>query len=163
MRLPVAFIRLPITVDAAALRHEIDALPDSAWKPHPQGAAGNTAVPLIATNGDPGDDAVVGPMLPTPSLAALPYTRRVIAALDSVIGRTRLMRVPQEGDLYEHVDLAYYWRDHLRVHVPVVSDPTVEFHCGSEAVHMAPGEVWVFDTWRRHKVVNPRGTRGPTW
>jgi uncharacterized protein (TIGR03032 family) len=155
MRLPVAFVRLPLAADAGALAREVDALDASAWKPHPEGAAGNTAVPLVAANGDPGDDAVFGPMLPTPHLAALPYTRRVIAALDSVIGRSRLMRVPEEGDLYEHVDLAYYWRDHLRVHVPIASDPSVEFHCGGEAVHMAPGEVWVFDTWRRHKVVNP--------
>ncbi|MFA5885406.1 MAG: TIGR03032 family protein [Acidimicrobiia bacterium] len=155
MRLPVAFLRLPFTVDADALARELDALPTSAWKDHPEGAVGNTAVPLVAINGDPGDDAVFGPMLPTPSLAALPYTRRVMGALDSVIGRSRLMRIPEEGDLYAHVDVAYYWRDHLRVHVPVVSDPSVEFHCGGESVHMAPGEVWVFDTWRRHKVVNP--------
>lgn len=155
MRLPVAFVRLPLTVDAEALAREVDALPDAAWKPHPEGAAGNTAVPLVAIHGDPGDDAVAGPMLPTPHLARLPYTRRVIGALDSVIGRSRLMRIPEEGDLYEHVDIAYYWRDHLRVHVPVVTHPSVEFHCGGEVAHMGAGEVWVFDTWQRHKVVNP--------
>ena len=155
MRLPVAFLRLPFSVDPEALAHEIDALPGTAWKDHPEGAVGNTAVPLVAINGDPGDDAVSGPMLPTPSLAALPYTRRVMGALDSVIGRSRFMRIPEEGDLYAHVDVAYYWRDHLRVHVPVVSDPSVEFHCGNESVHMAPGEIWIFDTWQRHKVVNP--------
>ncbi|MBM3660880.1 MAG: hypothetical protein FJW95_15460, partial [Actinobacteria bacterium] len=155
VRLPVSFIRLPLVVDADALAAEIAALPASAWKDHPEGAVGNTAVPLVAFNGDPGDDATSGPMLPTPHLAALPYTRRVMGAFDSVIGRSRLMRVPEEGDLYAHVDVAYTWRDHMRVHVPVVSDPSVEFHCDGEIVHMAPGEVWIFDTWRRHKVVNP--------
>ena len=94
-------------------------------------------------------------MLPTAHLGALPYARRVMAALDSVIGRSRLMRIPEEGDLYEHVDVAYYWRDHLRVHVPVVTDPSVQFTCGGESVHMGVGEVWIFDTWRRHKVINP--------
>src|SRR5262245_4366071 len=112
MRLPVAFVRLPLTIDAEALAREIDALDPTAWKDHPEGAVGNTAVPLVAAHGDPGDDAVAGPMLPTPHLAALPYTRRVVGALDSVIGRSRLMRIPEEGDLYEHVDVAYYWRDH---------------------------------------------------
>jgi uncharacterized protein (TIGR03032 family) len=155
MRLPVAFVRLPFAVDTDELTREIDALDPSAWKDHPEGAVGNTAVPLVAANGDPGDDAVAGPMLPTPHLAALPYTRRVMGALDSVIGRSRLMRIPEEGDLYEHVDVAYYWRDHLRVHVPVVTDPSVQFMCGAESVHMGAGEVWIFDTWRRHKVVNP--------
>jgi len=155
VRLPAAFARIPLTIDADALAREIDALPPSAWKDHPEGAVGNTAVPLVAANGDPGDDAVAGPMVATPHLSALPYTQRVIAALESVIGRSRLMRIPEEGDLYEHVDIAYYWRDHLRVHVPVVTEPSVQFTCGDDSVHMAAGEVWVFDTWRRHKVANP--------
>jgi hypothetical protein len=91
VRLPAAFARIPLTIDADALAREIDALPPSAWKDHPEGAVGNTAVPLVAANGDPGDDAVAGPMLATPHLSALPYTQRVIAALESVIGRSRLM------------------------------------------------------------------------
>ena len=65
------------------------------------------------------------------------------------------MRIPEEDDLYEHVDVAYYWRDHLRVHVPVITDPSVQFCCGGESMHMGAGEVWIFDTWRRHKVINP--------
>ena len=134
---------------------EIAELNPQIWKDHPDKAAGNTAVPLVAAHGDPANDAVEGPMLPTPYLAALPYTRRVFTALDSVIGRTRLMRIEEEHDLYEHVDMAYYWRDHLRVHVPVITDPSVEFWCGGESTHMGAGEVWVFDTWRRHKVINP--------
>ncbi|HEY4444396.1 MAG TPA: sulfotransferase, partial [Steroidobacteraceae bacterium] len=28
------------------------------------------------------------------------------------------------------------------------------FHCGGEAVHMAQGEAWIFDNWRRHRVEN---------
>lgn len=155
MRLPHAFVRLPLTVDASVLAREVDALPPTAWKPHAEGAKGNTAVPLVAAHGDPGNDAVDGPMLATPFLAALPYGQRVMQALESVIGRSRLMRIEEEGDLHAHVDLAYYWRDHLRVHVPVVSDPSVEFHCDGAVVHMAPGEVWVFDTWRVHRVANP--------
>jgi hypothetical protein len=52
MRLPVAFARVPLTIDADALAREVDALPPSAWKDHPEGAVGNTAVPLVATNGE---------------------------------------------------------------------------------------------------------------
>lgn len=96
-----------------------------------------------------------------PHLAVLPYTRRIMGALESVIGRSRLMRVPEEGDLDAHVDVAYYWRDHLRVHVPVVSDPSVEVHCGYESVHMAPGEVWVFAEHEIDEVVALPGIRYP--
>src|SRR5262249_17439413 len=51
----------------------------------------------------------------------------------------------------------YYWRDHLRVHFPIVTTPDVTFECDHETVHMGSGEAWVFDTWRPHRVVNPAG------
>ena len=48
MRLPTQFVRLPISVDAAVLAAEIASLPEELWRAHPEGAAGNTAVPLVA-------------------------------------------------------------------------------------------------------------------
>jgi hypothetical protein len=42
----------------------------------------------------------------------------------------------------------------MRVHVPIVTQPTVRFECGGAAVNMAVGECWIFDTWRPHRVVN---------
>ena len=155
MRLDTTFIRLALQVDAARLAAEVAALPDEAWIPHPEGAAGNTCVPLVASRGNADDHATTGPMLPTPNLAEMPYTGAVLAALGAPIGRTRLMRIEAEGHLGLHVDTNRYWQDHFRVHVPVVSHPSVRFTCEEESVHMAPGEVWVFDTWRRHGVENP--------
>ena len=159
MRLPTEFVKLPIRVDAAALAAEVAALPEAIWRDHPEGARGNTAVPLVAREGDPFDDTAAGPMLPTPYLSRLPYTAKIMASLGSVIGRTRLMRIEEEGHLDDHVDTNYYWRDHLRVHVPVMTTPDVEFLCHGRSQHMAAGEVWVFDTWKRHGVLNPAGTK----
>jgi hypothetical protein len=42
----------------------------------------------------------------------------------------------------------------VRVHVPIVTQPTVRFECGGEVINMAPGECWIFDTWRQHSVHN---------
>ncbi len=41
-----------------------------------------------------------------------------------------------------------------RIHMPVITNPQVEFTCGGETVHMAPGECWVFDSFRWHEVHN---------
>ena len=87
---------------------------------------------LVAHGGDPADDRAKGVMAPTPHLAALPYVRRLLASLDSVIGRTRLMRIEEEGELTSHIDTNYYWRDHLRVHFPVRTTPDVRFECAGE-------------------------------
>jgi hypothetical protein len=158
MRLSLPFVRLPLRADANALAVEVAALSPEIWKAHPEGAPGNSAVPLVAVHGDASNDSTRGPMQPTAHLRALPYTQRVLASLDSVIGRSRLMRIEEEGELEEHVDTNYYWRDHLRVHVPVLTSPEVQFFCEGSSVHMGAGEVWVFDTWRRHGVHNPAHT-----
>ena len=53
-----------------------------------------------------------------------------------------------------HVDFNYHWFSRVRIHIPVATNPAVSFHCGAETLHMAAGECWLFDSWRRHKVVN---------
>ena len=159
MKLHTEFVRLPLRVDADRLALEVAGLADDLWRPHPQGQPGNSAVPLVASGGDPEDDATKGPMLPTPVLASMPYTRAVLGALAAPVGRTRLMRIDEEAEVTAHSDTNYYWWEHVRVHVPVVTTPSVAFHCDEAVVHMEPGEVWAFDTWRRHRVVNAAPSR----
>jgi uncharacterized protein (TIGR03032 family) len=159
MKLETEFIRLPLRVDAARLAAEVEALPEAAWRPHPQGFAGNSAVALVSVGGDPESDALIGPMQPTPSLSACPYLCQVLASFEAVIGRTRLMRLDGNAEAQRHSDISYYWFDRVRVHVPVVTHPDVTFHCGSRDRHMAAGEVWIFDTWSTHSVTNPRSDR----
>ncbi|MFL6195462.1 MAG: TIGR03032 family protein [Thermoanaerobaculia bacterium] len=159
MRLETELVRLPLRFDAGRLAAEAAGVPEGAWRPHPQGHPGNSALPLIAANGDPADDQTKGPMLPTPHLAGLPYLRQVLAAFQAPIGRTRLMRLDGNAEATAHADVNYYWMERLRVHVPVVTTPGVEFVCGGRSAHMAAGEAWVFDTWRIHNVLNPDPTR----
>ncbi|MDC3379184.1 aspartyl/asparaginyl beta-hydroxylase domain-containing protein, partial [Planctomycetota bacterium] len=154
MRLPTEFYRLPLRFDAARLQEEVADLPASAWQPHPQAFAGNTAVPLVSAYGEVNDD-MVGPMLATELLYDLPYVRQVMAALNTVIGRSRLMRLAPGAEVQPHTDVHLYWRHHLRVHIPIATDPQVSFHCGERQVHMAAGEAWAFDNWATHKVINP--------
>lgn len=154
MKLQVPFLQLPVKFDAAILAEEIERLSESAWQPHPQGFAGNSAIPLVSREGNPTSNAVAGPMRPTPQLEACPYLMQVMATIGGVWGRSRLMRLSGQAEVTAHVDIDYYWREHIRVHVPIVTQPEVRFDCGSSSVHMAAGECWVFDTWSRHRVIN---------
>lgn len=154
MKLQVPFLQLPISFDADALAAEIAALSESAWRPHPQGFVGNSAIPLVARDGDPSSDAVSGPMRPTPQLMACPSLMQTMAAIGGVWGRSRLMRLSGNAEVQSHVDVDYYWREHIRVHVPIVTQPEVRFECGNAALNMAAGECWLFDTWSRHRVLN---------
>jgi hypothetical protein len=154
MKLPVPFVQLPLSFDADVLAAEIIAIGESHWLPHPQGFAGNSMLPLIAVNGDPGNESFSGPMQPTPYLDRCPYLMQVMDAIGVTLGRTRLMRLSGHSEVTSHADQGYYWRERVRVHVPIITQPTVRFYCGDQMVNMAAGECWIFDTWRQHRVLN---------
>ncbi|MFW6092855.1 MAG: aspartyl/asparaginyl beta-hydroxylase domain-containing protein [Pseudomonadota bacterium] len=153
MKLPQPFIRLPLRFDAARLQREMEALPAGAWMPHPSGQPGNAAVALISRNGGDNDD-FLAPMRTTPHLARCPYHRQVMATFGEVLSRSRLMKLDAGCQVGLHVDFNYHWHDRVRVHVPVITNRDVRFHCGDQHVHMGAGECWLFDNWRRHDVRN---------
>ena len=155
MRLETEFYQLALKFDVDRLTQEAQQWSEQDWRPHPQGHAGNSALPLIASGGDPDDHSVKGTMLATPYLERCPYVRQVLAALGTVLGRTRFMRIADQAEATPHVDTNYYWLQRVRVHVPVVTFPEVRFICNEKQVHMAAGETWIFDTFCRHNVLNP--------
>ena len=158
MKLPVPFIQLPLLFDAGALAAEVNALEENLWQPHPSGLPGNTALPLVAVGGDPAHgDALQGAMRPTPSLERCPYLRQALGSLGIVLGRVRLMRLAPGAEVDPHVDTNHYWNERVRVHIPVTTDPSVQFFCDDAQVHMRAGECWIFDTWRLHRVTNGSG------
>lgn len=154
MKLQVPFVQLPLQFDADALAREVAGLDAGYWREHPQKFPGNFALPLISVDGDPDNDAVAGAMRPTPYLSECPYLMQVLSRLGAVWGRTRLMKLIGQAEVSPHADINYYWRERVRVHVPIVTRPTVRFICGDAEVNMAPGECWIFDTWRTHQVIN---------
>lgn len=154
MKLQHPFIQLPFEYDASILVEEINALGESAWRPHPEGYAGNSALTLITRDGDPDNDEMGGAMLATPCLEKCPYLQQVLGSIDTVWGRTRLMRLSGHAEVSPHVDINYYWHEHVRLHVPILTQPTVRFICGENEINMAAGQCWIFDTWRMHRVIN---------
>ena len=154
MKLPVPFLQLPLRFNAEALAAEVEALGEDVWRDHPQKFPGNSMLPLLAAGGDPANESFIGEMAPTPELIRCPSLLHAITSLRTVVGRTRLMRLAGQAEVSPHVDQGYYWTDRVRVHVPIVTQPTVRFHCGGATVHMAAGDCWIFDTWREHKVEN---------
>ncbi|HKT32329.1 MAG TPA: sulfotransferase [Gammaproteobacteria bacterium] len=156
MRLPTPFIQLPLSFDAARLQAEIGQFAPSDWRVHPQGFAGNSALILVSRDGGENDD-LAGEMRPSPRLERCPYLRQVLASFHTVIGRSRLMRLAPGAEVTAHTDIDYYWRERIRIHVPVVTDPQVRFQCGGSEIHMRAGDAWIFDNWRPHRVINPSG------
>jgi len=147
------FVPLPFRFDAARLAEEALALPDSAWLPHPGGLKGNSAVPLISVGGGQ-NDFFHGRMGITSHLKSSPYHQQALASFNEILGRSRLMRLEPGAEVSAHIDVDYHWLTRVRIHVPIVTDPDVIFHCAEDQVHMKEGDCWIFDSWKVHKVVN---------
>jgi hypothetical protein len=156
VRLSHPFFQLPILFEVARLQAEVAALPTEAWTAHPDNLPGNSAARLISAGGGE-TDSVHGQMLQTRWLAAMPYLRQVLAGFGVVWGRSRLMRLAPGAGVPEHADINYHWHTRVRLHIPIFTWPQVRFHCDGQSVHMAAGEAWIFDNWRRHHVENGAG------
>jgi hypothetical protein len=153
MRLSRPFFQLPVLFDVTRLQAEVAALPGEAWVAHPDQVPGNSATRLISAGGGE-TDVVHGQMLPTRWLETMPYAQQMLAGFGVVWSRSRLMRLAPGADVPEHADINYHWHTRVRLHIPVFTQPAVRFHCDGESVHMAAGEAWIFDNWRRHHVEN---------
>jgi len=153
LRLATEFVRLPYRFDVEQLTREVLAFDQSEWLPHVQGFKGNTAIPLISLHGEMNDD-FNGPMIATEKLERSPYIQQVLASIDQVFGRSRLMGLAANCSVPEHRDVNYHWYNRVRIHIPVITNPKVIFHCGDRFVHMAAGETWIFDSWKPHWVEN---------
>jgi hypothetical protein len=154
MRLDHPFVQLPIRFDADRLSAEVSAIEEAHWRPHPQGFPGNSMLPLVAVDGDPTNERFIGEMRATSALERCRYLKQVIASFGVAVGRTRLMRLAGHAEVTPHADQGYYWAERVRIHVPIVTQPSVIFECGGASLNMAAGECWIFDTWRKHRVLN---------
>ena len=120
---------------------------------HPSRMTGNSAVALIARDGED-NDSFDGRMQETPHLKSCPYTRQVMASFGEVFGRSRLMQLAAGAEVTEHVDFNYHWFSRVRIHIPIITNPKVIFHCADQQTHMQAGECWIFNSWQKHRVVN---------
>jgi len=164
MRLSSEFIRLPLQFDVERLLLEAHQFSEYDWDYHPLGYDGNTALSLVSSGGS-ATNSTAGAMVPTPALERTPYVRQIMATLDTVIGRSRFMRLAPNKNVPAHSDTDYAWRNRVRIHIPIITDPNIIFSSlatdqkARVDVHMGAGEVWIFDNWREHMVTNPTDVR----
>jgi Aspartyl/Asparaginyl beta-hydroxylase len=125
-----------------------------AWDVLPLRAQAGAAHPVMMIYSAPG----VSDWVDTPFLDAAPSLRQVIAAFHCPVEAVRLMRLTPGSTIHAH-------RDHdldaaegrARIHVPVTSNPGVEFLLNGTPVAMQPGEAWYLRLADTHAVAN-RGT-----
>jgi hypothetical protein len=90
-----------------------------------------------------------------PVLSSCPALERALAAVPSRVLDAGLKLLAPGGFVHEHRDITGASpMGVLRLHVPIVTDPGVEFYVNGRRVDLQPGEAWVLDTSYLHRVAN---------
>src|SRR5205085_211284 len=152
--------RLPFTFDPAALKSDLDGIGPREWVPHlnPQYYEGEwSGVALRSTGGHMGqlyaDPSKPKSYADTPALAKCRHIREALGAFECPLETVRLLKLASGSRIREHSDLDLGERfGVVRVHVPVLTNPSVEFSLGGESVLMREGEGWYLDLSLPHSV-----------
>jgi len=157
-------VRLPLAFDAARLAADLAALDDGDWVAHfvEQHYEGDwSALPLRAPAGATHPIQMIASppdatdFIDTVFLARTPYFAEVIAAFRCPVMSVRLMRLTPGSVIREHQDHDLTAEQGVaRVHVPVATNPGVEFQLNHRPVTMLPGEAWYLRLADPHSVTN---------
>lgn len=156
-------VRLPIEFDAHALAADLDGLAEGEWIGHvargyfegrldivPLCSAAGETHPLRLINADPGAERFVE----TPWMARMPAIRAALGRLDCTLRSVRLMRLAAGSTIKEHCDPLNAESGMLRLHIPVVTNPEVDFRLAGRRVEMAAGTLWYLRLTEPHSVAN---------
>jgi hypothetical protein len=158
----VAALRLPYTFDPAALRADLEAVGADEWVPHfnTQYFEGDWSGVALRSVGGAASQLLPDPArrLPyddTPLLDRCRYFKEVTRAFECPLEAVRLLRLGAGSRIREHSDFDLGLRyGTVRVHVPVKTNPAVDFFLGGERVVMAEGETWYLDFSLPHRIEN---------
>ncbi|BBP62640.1 hypothetical protein PHLH5_01810 [Pseudomonas sp. Cab53] len=154
-----AFSRLPLTVDLPLLLQALAGVVETRWQGHFNSAyySGDWSGVALITPADALTELSPGRGQP---VIREPWSRdeRWQAALGDwplQIVSARLLRLGPGGCIHEHRDYDLGGPDaDLRLHVPLLSAPGVDFWLEGQIIPMAVGECWFLDLARPHRVVN---------
>ncbi|WP_445181322.1 aspartyl/asparaginyl beta-hydroxylase domain-containing protein [Pseudomonas sp. McL0111] len=154
-----AYSRLPVSVDLSLLLQALTAIVDDAWRSHFNAGyfTGDwSGVALISAS-----DALteLSPGRGEP-LHRAPWRlderwQTGLRDLPLEIVSARLLRLAPGAQIHEHRDYDLDGPDaDLRLHIPLLSPPEVDFWLDGEKVPMQAGECWFLDLARPHRVDN---------
>jgi Aspartyl/Asparaginyl beta-hydroxylase len=167
MRLPDR-LRLPFSFEPELLARDLQSLSAVDWIKHfvsqnyegdwsvipLRGKAGATH-PIMMIYSDP----TCREFADTPMLAVCPYYREVLATFQAPLQAVRLMRLTAGSVIKEHADYDLSFEDGtVRLHIPVVTNPDVEFYLSRKRVVLEAGSCWYLRLADPHSVANNGGT-----
>jgi len=158
-------LRLPLTFEASRLQADLGRVWQGEFIPHFNKAyyQGDWSVVPLRSIGGRSDQIYPDPtrtdeFQDTELLARCDYVREVLAQIHCPLQAVRFLRLAAGSVIREHRDFRLGFEDgEVRLHIPVVTNPDVEFIIDGRRVVMAEGECWYNNFNQPHSVAN-RGT-----
>jgi len=162
----VKTLKLPLAFDAGRLRADLDNISPAEWVAHfnDRYYEGDwSAVALRSVGGAVNqiypDPTAQSAFADTPILARCPNIQEALGRFECPLQSARLLRLTPGSRIREHRDYKLGYEDgEIRIHVPVTSNPEVEFYLDGERVVMNEGECWYINFNLPHQVENRGGT-----
>jgi hypothetical protein len=157
-----ASLKLPLQFDAALLQANLRELASDSFVAHfnTRYYQGDWSVAPLRSIGGRADHIYPDPtaknaFADTPLLELCPYVRRVLASFPCPQQAVRFMRLKAGSTIKEHRDYKLAFEDgEVRMHIPVVTNPDVEFIMNGVRVDMKEGECWYHNFNLPHSVLN---------
>ena len=157
-------LKLPLRFDPAPLAAEVAAIAEADWIPHyvTQNYEGGWSVlplrckagathPVMMAYADP----TATEFMDTPWLEAAPQLRAVLAAFKCPMAMVRLMRLEPGSLIKPHTDVDLdAAHGTARLHVPITTNPDVEFLLNDRRLDMEPGSAWYLRLSDTHAITN---------
>ena len=157
-------VKLPLLFDATALQQDLAGLEHVEWIDHfvNQNYEGSWTViplrgprdathPVMMIYSDPTCTAFAD----TPYLEACPNVQKALARFECPLNAVRLMRLTPGSIIKEHEDYDLSLEDGVaRLHIPITSNPSVDFRINDRRIYMAEGECWYLRLSDPHMVAN---------
>ena len=104
-------------------------------------------------------DPTAGGYEDTEMLARCSYFPEVIKTFQCELESVRLLKLGAGAKIREHRDYKLGFEDGVvRIHIPVETNPQVEFYLDGELLQMNEGEAWYLNFNLPHSVSNPGAT-----
>lgn len=158
----ISTLKLPFVFDSQKLKSDLNKFSESDWAPHfnTQYYEGDwSGIALRSTA-----NAALGGLYPDPAaegfedtvqLARCDYLPAVLKTFECELESARLLRLGAAAKIREHRDFKMSYEDGVaRIHIPVQTNPQVEFFLDKKLVVMGEGETWYLNLNLPHSVIN---------
>jgi hypothetical protein len=158
-------LKLPLQFDATLLQADLNQILATEYVPHfnTRYYEGDWSVVPFRSIGGRANHIYPDPtgknaFADTPLLARCSHVQGVLAALPCPQQSVRFLRLKAGSAIKEHRDYKLSYEDgEVRLHIPVVTNPDVEFVLNTVRVQMKEGECWYHNFNLPHSIAN-RGT-----